>query len=67
MVAMDSQGVHSLGWDGIYRAESTPLVRLGYLMLLDREAAEDAVQTVFIKATRRTVDSIDKPHICVVR
>ncbi len=61
MVAMDSQEVRSLGWDENYRAEWTPLVRQGYLMLLDREAAEDAVQTVFIKATRRPIDSIDDP------
>jgi RNA polymerase sigma factor (sigma-70 family) len=45
----------------IYRSLSSPLTRLAYLLIGDREEAQDVVQSVFATAAQRWTTIVD-PH-----
>jgi DNA-directed RNA polymerase specialized sigma24 family protein len=46
--------------EAVYRASRLPLTRLAYLLVGDRNEAEDVVQAVFMTAVARW-DRIDEP------
>ena len=64
MVESDSAGLGV--WEELYVADWNRLVRVGWLILGDRESAEDAVQSVFLRLTTRSGE-VENPSSFLTR